>query len=324
MASGISAWLLGYNLTGSARQLVIYQFVLKTAGVCAMLMLLLVEYVSGLPLLMALFEKLDMPAATTLAVVYVMMLVMCDLAVHPFHHQLAHFLDYCSPESIEEVLGKTRFLNDRALAEPISALELLECEQRSLLADLPNFVESLRDDGQQPSYPIAVRRSAGEKVITECEHFLTALVDRNQSRKVLDRVMVLRDRNDLIDALQETLVDLNHAVTSAAHVPEVSNLMHSLVEGLHMMLIVLAEMQAPPDTEDLDMLRSLTHDRSDLMDTIRQRLLGLGEALTPGLQRSVFSAISLFERSVWLLRRYVVLLDMDRFKAETVSARLME
>ena len=43
LASGISAWLLGHNLPGSARQLVVYQLILKTSGVAAFSALLMLE-----------------------------------------------------------------------------------------------------------------------------------------------------------------------------------------------------------------------------------------------------------------------------------------
>lgn len=281
-----------------------------------MTLLLLVEAVSGLPLLLALLDRLALPPASTLAGVYVLLQIMCDVALHPFHHQLEHFLDRFSPASDEEVLGRPHFLNDQALAEPVSGLELLECEQRRLLAELPSFVDDLREDATRSIYPVEVLRSGGKKVLAECDHFLTVLVDRNRSRMVLDRTIVLRDRNDLIDALQETLVELNYAVIAVGDAPEVANLMHSLVESLHMILMLLNGLEAHSDADDLEVLRHLTHDRSDLMDNVRRRLLGMGEVLTPNLHHSAFEATSLFERAIWLLRRYVLLLDMDRFKSD--------
>jgi len=87
-------------------------------------------------------------------------------------------------------------------------------------------------------------------------------------------------------------------------------LIDSLAESLHMMLETLAEVASSPAAADLEMLRMLTHDRSELMDAIRRRMQGGGIAAE--IQQAVFSATGLFERSVWLLRRYVLLLDVSQ------------
>jgi phosphate:Na+ symporter len=91
--------------------------------------------------------------------------------------------------------------------------------------------------------------------------------------------------------------------------PTVAQLLDHLVQSLHIVLETLAETAAlaQPDAEELELLRSLTHDRSDLMDSIRRRLQG--SDLEPGLRQAVFSATTVFERCVWLARRYVLLLD---------------
>ena len=79
-----------------------------------------------------------------------------------------------------------------------------------------------------------------------------------------------------------------------------------------MMLETLADVARSPDADDLEMLRMLTHDRSELMDAIRRRMQG-GDAAVE-VQQAVFSATAVFERCVWLLRRYVLLLDAQAAK----------
>jgi phosphate:Na+ symporter len=79
-----------------------------------------------------------------------------------------------------------------------------------------------------------------------------------------------------------------------------------------MMLETLADVARTPDADDLEMLRTLTHDRSELMDAIRRRMQG-GDAAV-AVQQAVFAATAVFERCVWLLRRYVLLLDVQAVK----------
>lgn len=310
LASGISAWMLGHNLPGSARQLVTYQLILKTSGVAAFGALLLLEAFTGLPLFMAGFQALGLTPAMGLAAVYVLLQIISDLAVHPFHHAIEHFLAHHHPPTDEEVLGKPRFLTDQGLAEPETALALVDCEHHRLLQDLPRFVDALRTDAPQTRYATDVLLSAGTTVARECDHFITALADQHRSRDVLERTIVLRERNDLIMSLQETVHDF-HLAAADKHQPEpVQQLLHSLTESLHMMLEVLADTHHNQDADDLDMLRTLTQDRSDMMDAVRRRLLAMGESLPPANQQTVFACTTLFERAVWLVRRHVLSLGV--------------
>lgn len=91
------------------------------------------------------------------------------------------------------------------------------------------------------------------------------------------------------------------------HASAVRQLLDQLVQSLHMMLQTLADAARSAEPEDLALLRALTHDRSELMDDIRRRRLG--SDLDAGLQQAVFTATSVFERCIWLARRYVLLLD---------------
>jgi phosphate:Na+ symporter len=124
---------------------------------------------------------------------------------------------------------------------------------------------------------------------------------------VLERTIILRDRNELLASLQESLIELGQVTSGDARASDVRSLINSLVESLHMMLETLADVAQSLDADDLNVLRMLTHDRSELMDSIRRRMQG-GDA-SVAVQQSMFSATALFERCVWLLRRYVLLLD---------------
>jgi phosphate:Na+ symporter len=317
LASGVTAWMLGHNLAGSARQLVMYQFILKASGVAAFSLLLLFEHWSGVPMLMALFATLKVPPSAALATSYVLLMIISDLAVHPFHHPIEHFLAHHFPPTDEEVLGKPRYLSDQGLAEPESALALVDSEHHRLLCELPLYVDPLRSDGPESRYAVDVLLNAGQVVARECEHFITALADQHHSHDVLERTNVLRERNDLIRNLQETVHDFHQAAVGTDQPEPVHHLLLSMTDSLHMMLELLAEAHKQPDSEDLDMLRTLSQDRSDMMDNVRKGLLSMGERIAPAHQQTAFACTTLFERSVWLLRRYVLSLGILQTQAGT-------
>jgi hypothetical protein len=52
-------------------------------------------------------------------------------------------------------------------------------------------------------------------------------------------------------------------------------------------------------------LKALTADRSDLLHDIRRRLLAGGN-MESAVRETVFDALSLFERSLWLMRHFAM------------------
>jgi len=324
LGSGLSAWTLAGNLKGSARQLMLYQLVLKVAGVTAMLLLFTIEYLTGWPLLYAALTQFDtwlgLSPAMQLATVYLLLQIVSDIVMHVAGAPLVRLVERSAPSTQEEVLGVPHYLEDHSLDQPETALLLVDKEQQRLLAALPAYLDALRDDVQQPGPSTRVRHAADGNVAHQCDHYLKDIADRAHSRAVLERTIVLRDRNGLILSLQETLAELCTIARGRSHPKSVHALIGSLVEGLHVMLETLAHCVADPDPHDLEMLRLLTHDRSELMDAIRRRLLSTGTEIPAETQQLLFSATSLFERSVWLLRRYVLLLDVNEAPERVVQA----
>lgn len=307
--SALSAWALAGRLQGSARQLVLYQIVLKGLGVATLLLLFVIDQFEGQTLVVPLLAHLKLSPAAQLAAVYVVLQLASDLAMRVLNRPVLALIERCAPPSMAEVLGRPHYLQDGALAESESALLLVDKEQQRLLASLALYLDPLREEGKKETLLLDARYDAERNVMRECDQFLTEVADRNHSREVLEQTIVFRDRNALIASLQDSLFELASLAGSSSHAREVRGLIDNLVESLHMMLEVLAEAAASPEAEDLHLLRALTHDRSELMDGIRKRLQG-GEAdIAPDVQQAAFAATTLFERCVWLLRRYVLLLD---------------
>ncbi|WP_349744433.1 Na/Pi symporter [Roseateles cavernae] len=309
LGSAASAWSLAGRLQGSARQLVLFRVLLRLQG----LVLSLLFYAANRWLLDDAFGRLmdglGLGAATRLAALYMVVQLLSDLASRALQAPSLRRLEAWAPPSVQEDLSRPHFVHDEALDEPETALLLADKEQQRLLTALPNYLDALRQDGGA-ALAAGARQAAESQVLRLCEQFLLELIDRQRSRAVLERSMVLRDRNRLLASLQDSLAELYGATRSAhdrADAAAVRQLLDQLVQSLHMMLQTLADAAGSAEAEDLALLRALTHDRSELMDGIRRRLQS-GD-LDASLQQAVFTATSVFERCVWLLRRYVLLLD---------------
>ncbi|OYU29000.1 MAG: Na+/Picotransporter [Burkholderiales bacterium PBB2] len=328
LGSAASAWSLAGRLQGSARQLVLFQVLLRLQG----LVLTLAFYAGNRWLLDdpfgRLLDQFQMGLPARLAAFYMVVQLLSDLASRALEAPSLRWLEAWAAPSLQENLSKPHFVHDEALDEAETALLLADKEQQRLLACLPAYLDALRQDAPAALTSADTRQAAESQVLQLCEQFLVELADRQRSRDVLERSMVLRDRNRLLASLQESLVELHQAAQVAgggddddkAGRATVAQLLDQLVQSLHLMLEALAETaaRAQPDAEDLELLRSLTHDRSELMDGIRRRLQG--SDLEAGLRQAVFSATTVFERCVWLARRYVLLLDSPLTATGTATA----
>lgn len=309
LGSALSALSLAGKLKGSARQLVHYQVVLRLLGVSILLCLWLVDGLVGAHWVETALVRAGLAAPAQLAAVFVMMQVAANVGMRLLLPLVLAALERRSPPSAEETLERPVYLQDEALVEPESALLLVDLEQHRLLGSLPVYLAPMQAEHTAPSSgpSVATRCSAEQSVVRQCDLFLAELLDRHNSRRVLERSMVLRDRNELLGSLQESLLELSRMAADATLADEIRALVSPQIESLHMMLATLAEAGRQPEADDLDLLRQLTHDRSEMMDALRRRMQG--EAHAAPVQQAVFAATTLFERCVWLLRRYVLLLD---------------
>ncbi|SDB45308.1 hypothetical protein SAMN05660653_02203 [Desulfonatronum thiosulfatophilum] len=62
------------------------------------------------------------------------------------------------------------------------------------------------------------------------------------------------------------------------------------------------------DKDEATILAAPTSDRSALMERLRHGLLRQGEDMPYSVQEALFSVTSLFERTIWLLSRYLALI----------------
>lgn len=310
--SALSSWPLISQRSGSARQIVLFQLALRLLGAAVLLCVYVADAVSGHRFLLPVLQASGLSPSGQLATLYVLIPVAAYLMVQVLNTPLTRWIERLSPPSDAETLGRPHYLIDGALAESESALMLVSKELQRLLLTLPLYLAPLREEGDSNGPTVDVRFAAEQNVLKEAGQFLTEVVDRSRSRDVLEHSIVLRDQNELLGSLQETLLAMCNACKNPSIAGEIRILITNLIESLHMMLELLADAAHQPDQDDLHMLRMLTHDRSELMDSIRRSLQGADHVISHDAQQSVFTATTLFERCVWLLRRYVLTLDNVR------------
>lgn len=318
LGSALSILLLTANLRGVARQLAFYQMILKGVGVVILLTLFVLETSAGIPLIQALVQILSTDVSVQAAWVYLIFQVVASGTLSLVQRPTHRLLQRLSPATTEEELARPVYLYDQALDEAESALDLVEKEQGRLLHFLPDYlpVDAPLETHAATIAP-ATLLASNRQVSAAVSMFITDLMDRHQDRLSLQRMINIQGRNALIGDLQDSVYEFTLAlgqvsqaisVDQAEDVSQSWPLVTALCEGLHALLTTLSETQESMDADDLQMLKLLTADRTELMERIRHRLLREGQDLSFPVHEALFSATSLFERIVWLIRRYVLLL----------------
>jgi phosphate:Na+ symporter len=329
LGSAFSILLLTANLQGIARQLALYQMVLKGVGVVVLLALFILETRAGIPLVQALVQQLTSDISLQAAWVYLIFQVVASGLMSVLQQPTYRLLQHLSPTTREEELARPVYLYDQALDEAESALDLVEKEQARLLRFLPDYLpaDSLATAGAP--FALETLYAANRSVTGEAATFITDLMDRHQDRLSLQRMINIQGRNALIGDLQDSVREFTKTLDRIAQstpngsadnagvaalgsapvgAPLGTPLGTALCEGLHALLSTLVEANETLDADDLQMLQLLTSDRTELMERIRHRLLREGQELPFSVHEALFAATSLFERIVWLMRRYALLL----------------
>jgi phosphate:Na+ symporter len=309
VGSGLAVLLLSSDLRGTSRRLAIYQALIKAAGAVLFILLLAVEHASGLPLLLGLSAVAEDPQ-TRLAWLFLALQLVSALALSPFGAATERLLARLSPETQAEALSRPRYIYEQALAEPVTALDLVAREQRRLLNRLPVLADRLRAEPEAPEAPQAAMLEASEALEARIGIFLKDILSRGCGPEQLDRAVALEAALDGLRALRETLGEFSEVAAGIgpAEAATLLPVIHRLAEALHLLLGELAEFGGAGDAESLALLGTLTADRSDMMDGLRRRLARDEPNLPYAAQDVLFRATSLFERMVWLTRRQALLL----------------
>ena len=315
LGSGVATLLLSANLSGIGRQIGYLQVAVKALGVIVVLPIFALMSHGVLP-------RITVPAfaadvATQVALVYLLLQVVSAALGSVFQRQLIALAARLSPPTLEESLARPRYLYAEALDDPRTALDLVEKEQARLFARLPGIIDAVRSDGAAEAAP-GVLVEASSSVAQQCDEFLTEILDTNHSREVTVDVVGVQKRNEILIALIGSSRDYTTAVASAGSRPEgdkLGRLLFALNESLHVILLVANDAIANRDEIDMRLLFDLTSDRSAQMEKIRRQVMEV-EEVSPSDHNALYAATTLFERMLWLTRRYATLVEESRAEAE--------
>ncbi len=297
LGSGLATYLISGGLTGTTRQLVLYQVIFKAIGAFVFVSLHLLGAAAGVTL-EGIFPTLLPSGEARLGLLFALMQLVTALAMLPLNRRMLILLAARAPAHPTESLTRPIFLYDGAARDASSALALARREQNRLLARIPVLLNAVREGALIGNLPAAELSDTAKPVEAAIQDFLDRLTRDAAANALRDDAMGEAVR---LDGRNRLLRELRQAVTDFAVLAEESAgtaPLPQLAEAMHLLLEQLSELH---DAEEAYTLLSLTEDRGAMMRRLR-------EANGAGLSADrLHRATASFERAVWLIRSLVTL-----------------
>ncbi len=249
----------------------------------------------------ALFERLDDTPAGQFARAFLIVQIGGSLACTILQGPLQALFARIAPPSGTEALGRPAFLVEEALADPELALDLAAREEQRLLERLPRMLDAVRAHGDRTGPGAEKLKSAGASVAEAIRRYLAGVLESEPGRGAVIRAMRLQRVLDNLVALQEAMAEFEADVRAAAG-SQGAQALGRMVESLHMLLEVLAEITASRDAAGQQVSLALLGDRQEAVERLRARLMADTSDAPARVQEALFRSTVLFERILWLAR----------------------
>jgi phosphate:Na+ symporter len=305
IGSGLGTYLVAAQTAGTPRQLAIYQTLLKSAGIALLLPALIVEQAGHVPLLAAWVRAATDSPGLRIGLVYLACQVAAVAAAALLARVIQPVLERLAPPSAAESLSRPRYLYEQALAEPATALSLVEREQSRIFALLPLHLGIADALTGESGVPIAAAAAPSATALTAAvDEFLGDMADTGADRETLEQVADRRAANTLLQGLHEAMADFALRLAGPAETPSLRTLVANLGEGLGALLLTAEDGIRTGDAAELQLVQQMTAERDSLVDSLRRRVMAAERGLSGADQELLYGLTSLFERIVWLLRRF--------------------
>ncbi|PTX97271.1 hypothetical protein DB346_19890 [Verrucomicrobia bacterium LW23] len=299
---GLSVCLLSSNLQGIPLQMSYFQAIINVAAGITFFLLHYVEEFSGVKILHAILDGL--PPHQTLAVGFLLLQMVTVIYGIAFGYWGVPLLERLAPPTQEQGLSRTSYIQEAALQDPETALDLADKEMSRILFLFPAYMKAAGADIDDPSVDFvepATLHSALLSVGGQVREYLTAVLEKELPAGTSERLLRLELRLTLLLALEQNMYDFAAAVQASQPVGA-GEFANNLTESMNAVLHLALDAQRSCDPEDVGILMAATNDRGALMERLRRQRLGVANLEHQG-KATAFYLTTLFERLVWMLRQ---------------------
>ncbi|HEY3812176.1 MAG TPA: Na/Pi symporter [Caulobacteraceae bacterium] len=307
IGSSVNTWVAGVHFQGKPRQVVTAQVLYNLVGVGLFVFLFVVEQLlfGRSVLLSGLVHRVTTAPGVDDALAAVLLNFVTPLAISAAFPLFYKLCERLAPPQHHEELGKPEYLRDEVSGNSVATLILVEKEQLRLLKRLPAYCAWSRGEGQDGPAPRAYH-DAFLQVNKHIQRFQTALLSQRMSPEDTEWLLNQQRRQELLVALDETCLELSEAAGKLG--PEAEHIRLVVVEALDTFLLTAVDAADRQDSQELDLLDTMTRDRGPAMERLRNRYLTTADRIAADERNRVLQITSLFERGAWCLNRFAALL----------------
>ncbi|HZS43918.1 MAG TPA: Na/Pi symporter [Blastocatellia bacterium] len=304
VGSAATVMLLSGNIKGTTRQIVWFHMIFDFVGGALFAVLFYAEIYLHVPLVMALVNRFARTLAGQMAEVYLINRLVVALISASCSSIAYNFLSRVSPPTQEEELTKLHYMHEHAMDDPDLSLDLIEKEHARLFSRFPDYLESARNERRADLPDYRLLNKAFVSISTELSAFLADLMKNKDMDSITSgRLLNLIDRNNLIISIEKNVFQFVQTARKASEIRSLEMMLFVFIEGMDSLQHAAVEAMESMRVEEIDLLLTITFDRSNLMEQMRKESFNEGQSLNNQDRGNLFYLISLFERGVWLLNK---------------------
>jgi phosphate:Na+ symporter len=217
---------------------------------------------------------------------------------------LRRWLSGLLPSAHEPDVATAQFLDEKALAQPALALDLIAREQLAVAQGLARYLDDIREDTRaQTTATASAQHKSTVAVLKQVTRYTADLAGRTEPAAATHQISQLAERTEVLGLLGDSIRELADSMRDSMTSSTLAALSTGMADALHAVLLSAVDAIESPDQPNLEVLHHLTADRGELMESIRRSLLRGEQTLTIEEHQALFTSTRLFERIILLLRQ---------------------
>lgn len=302
--SGLATIFLSMDIKGTPKQVSLFKTVFDTIGAFVMVSLFYIEHYYNLPLVSYIISSITSSVKEQIAFGFLATKLVPTIITIVFLKPIWNLIVKISPASVEESLSKPKFLNDGALDDPETAMDLVKSEDLRIILRLPNYFNSIRQEEAGSNINIDTYHSAGLALSKETDTYITEIYQQAIAHDTAERLLEVQNEHHKLQSLEETVFKFVIHIKNCNTDENMKRLVHNLTEGLHTILVTFAEYSESVSDDDKEILCAMTDDRRSLMERIRKEFYN--NSTDQDQTGALLQITDYYQRAVWLINQLIV------------------